>query len=407
MSYFCYHGRKRLSQQSITTYARQINLFYASNININATTRKVLLSGLSSYNNDITKKTSEIKTEITKTASTSSLQSYRRSKIRFHDNILIRLLHHNNNTNDDDDDIKKKSNKKTIIQKIDPYMRLARIDKPIGTMLLLWPCLWSTALSTPISQTLPVDPYLVALFTVGSFVMRGAGCTINDMWDSSYDSQVKRTVARPIANKDITHKQAFMFLALQLSAGLGVLLSLPNTEYCFYLGAASLPLVTIYPLMKRYTNWPQLVLGMTFNWGCFMGWAATYGAIDYNVILPLYVGSICWTLVYDTLYAHQDKVDDAKLGLKSTALYFGTMHTKPILYAFSTISMIMWTVSGMNNGYMHPLYFTGMGLTYGHLLWQVYTADLDDGQNLAERFRSNQYLGFILFSTYVIGNLLR
>ena len=236
--------------------------------------------------------------------------------------------------------------------------------------------------------------------------MRGAGCTINDMWDSKYDARVARTTTRPIASGEITHKHALAFLALQLSTGLGVLVSLPHTEYCFYLGAASLPLVTIYPLMKRYTNWPQLVLGMTFNWGCFMGWAATYGTIDLYTIAPLYIGSITWTLVYDTLYAHQDKHDDAKLGLKSTALHFGS-NTKPILYAFSTISFLSWTMAGVNVGYDHPLFFGGMGLTYVHLLWQVYTADLENGVNLAERFRSNQYLGFWVFCTYVAGNFFR
>lgn len=132
--------------------------------------------------------------------------------------------------------------------------------------------------------------------------MRGAGCTINDMWDADFDKRVTRTRSRPLASGELTHTQALGFLSVQLTAGLGILLSLPHTLYCFQLGAASLPLVAAYPLMKRLTNWPQLVLGMTFNWGAFMGWAATYGELDFSVVGPLYASGVAWTLVYDTLY---------------------------------------------------------------------------------------------------------
>jgi 4-hydroxybenzoate polyprenyltransferase len=138
--------------------------------------------------------------------------------------------------------------------------------------------------------------------------MRGAGCTINDMWDADFDKRVSRTRTRPLASGELTQKQALAFLAVQLTAGLGVLLSLPHTYYCFQLGAASLPLVAAYPLMKRYTNWPQLVLGMTFNWGAFMGWAATYGSLDWTIVGPLYASGVAWTLVYDTLYVAIMKV---------------------------------------------------------------------------------------------------
>ena len=134
---------------------------------------------------------------------------------------------------------------------------------------------------------------LIYYTALGAFVMRGAGCTINDMWDANYDARVKRTKSRPLASGELTQKQALGFLAIQLTMGLGVLLSLPHTMYCFQLGAASLPLVATYPLMKRYTNWPQLVLGMTFNWGAFMGWAATYGSLDWSVVVPLYPQELC------------------------------------------------------------------------------------------------------------------
>ena len=312
------------------------------------------------------------------------------------------------------------------------YAQLARFDKPIGTMLLLWPCLWSTALASganivnspalvsmeatgasiamesSATSLLSVagDPSLLALFATGSFLMRGAGCTINDMWDAKFDKKVKRTATRPLASGALSYRQATGFLGLQLTGGLGVLLSMPqeHLEYCFWLGAASLPFVGAYPLMKRYTNWPQLVLGATFNWGCFMGWAATHGNLDLSTVLPLYGGGIAWTLVYDTLYAHQDKGDDAKLGLKSTALHFAE-NTKPILLCFSTLATGSWILAGYNLGYTEPYYYLGCGAAGAHLCWQVISADLDDPKNLAERFKSNTNVGAIMFASCIAGNL--
>jgi 4-hydroxybenzoate polyprenyltransferase len=286
-----------------------------------------------------------------------------------------------------------------------PYARLARVDKPIGSWLLLWPCLWSTALASP---QLP-DPYLMGLFTAGSFVMRGAGCTINDMWDKDFDKRVTRTKDRPLASGELTQAQAFGFLGAQLATGLAVLVSLPHTYYCFVWGALSLPLVVVYPLMKRYTNWPQLVLGLTFNWGAWMGWAATYGSMDYSVIAPLYFSGVTWTLVYDTIYANQDKKDDAALGLKSTALTFGSNEEqqKKILHAFAAMTFGQWLLTGYNMEDISMLpYGTGIALAYAHLFWQVKTAELDNPHNLAERFRSNTKVGGIVFASIVAGKLL-
>ena len=300
-------------------------------------------------------------------------------------------------------------------ESIKPYGQLARVDKPIGTMLLLWPCLWSTALaSSPtvldpfIASPIIGDPKLIALFTTGSFLMRGAGCTINDMWDAKFDKSVARTATRPLASGALSYSQATAFLGCQLTGGLMVLLNLPHLEYCFWLGAGSLPFVVAYPLMKRYTNWPQLFLGMTFNWGALMGWAATHGELDWSalkVVLPLYVGGIAWTIVYDTLYAHQDKEDDAKLGLKSTALHFG-QQTKPILYSFATLASGSWALSGFNVGYTEPYFFLGCGLAGAHLIRQIATANLEDSKNLADRFKSNNQVGGILFVSCVAGNLM-
>jgi len=242
--------------------------------------------------------------------------------------------------------------------------------------------------------------------------MRGAGCTINDMWDAKYDKQVTRTKSRPLASGALSHNQAWMFLGAQLTAGLAVLLSLePHLLDCFVWGAASLPLVGMYPLMKRYTNYPQLVLGLTFNWGAIMGWVAVHGNnVDWSVVGPLYASGVCWTLIYDTLYAHQDKADDAKLGLKSTALTFGEDGTKPVLTALTGAAWGCWMLAGHNVGFGDvldaPLYYGGVSAAATHLLWQVYTADLNNVENLARRFRSNNTVGWMVFASCVGGNLM-
>lgn len=208
------------------------------------------------------------------------------------------------------------------------------------------PCLWSTALATvPLGAATP-DLSLCLTFGLGAFVMRGAGCTINDMWDARYDRRVARTRSRPLANGDLSYPQAWGFLAAQLSLGLGVLLSLPHLDACFAWGAAALPLVATYPLMKRCTDYPQLALGLTFNWGAILGWAAVRGEVDWSVVGPLYAGGVAWTLVYDTLYAHQDKVDDARLGLRSTALTFGEGGTKPVLALATGVAWGGWMLAG-------------------------------------------------------------
>eukprot|EP00986_Skeletonema_menzelii_P016116 scaffold13751_cov150-Skeletonema_menzelii.AAC.1 len=305
-----------------------------------------------------------------------------------------------------------------------PYAHLARLDKPIGTMLLLHPCLWSTALAyTPLLSNATVATsaasasplaftILCTKFAVGSFIMRGAGCTINDMWDAKYDKQVTRTKSRPLASGVLSYNQAWVFLSAQLTAGLAVLLSLePHLQDCFIWGAASLPLVGMYPLMKRYTNYPQLVLGLTFNWGAIMGWVAVHGNnVDWSVVGPLYASGVCWTLIYDTLYAHQDKADDAKLGLKSTALTFGEDGTKPVLTALTGAAWGCWMLAGHNVGFGDvldaPLYYGGVSAAAAHLLWQVYTADLNNVENLAHRFRSNNTVGWIVFASCVGGNLM-
>eukprot|EP00536_Pseudo-nitzschia_multiseries_P001282 jgi/Psemu1/234452/estExt_Genewise1.C_160076 len=309
-----------------------------------------------------------------------------------------------------------------------PYAHLSRMDKPIGTWLLLWPCYWSTAMAAG----------LLGLFTVGAFVMRGAGCTINDLWDRDLDRRVARTKTRPLAAGLLTPTQAVGWLAVQLTVGLGVLLSLqPHTEYCFWWGASSLPIVVAYPLMKRCFDYPQLVLGLCFNWGAFMGWAAVHGSMDYGVVLPLYASGVAWTIGYDTLYAHQDKVDDAKLGLRSTAITFGRIgggnesessgggddsrRHKRVLHGLAVTTYACWLLAGYNDlvattvalaesteqldAALFPfgVYAAGITGAYAHLVWQIRTADLSDPHNLAERFRSNAGVGGLVFGSILAG----
>ncbi|KAG7383533.1 Para-hydroxybenzoate--polyprenyltransferase, mitochondrial precursor (PHB:polyprenyltransferase) [Phytophthora pseudosyringae] len=279
-----------------------------------------------------------------------------------------------------------------------PYIQISRINRPAGTFMLLWPCFWSISMAAPVGQ-LP-DLKLLALFGTGAFIMRSAGCTINDMWDKDFDKQVERTNKRPLAAGKLTYPQAWGFLAGQLSAGLAVLLQL--NWYSVAMGASSLALVAAYPTMKRFTYWPQAFLGLTFNYGALLGWAAVHGSCEWPVVLPLYAGGVAWTLVYDTLYAHQDKKDDIQIGVRSTALLFGD-NTKPVLNCFSAAAIAGFGTAGYMAGLDWPFF---LGLTGGaaHLAWQVNTAKLDDPINLQARFASNKWFGALMFASVVAGN---
>ncbi|XP_046624236.1 4-hydroxybenzoate polyprenyltransferase, mitochondrial isoform X2 [Neodiprion virginianus] len=284
---------------------------------------------------------------------------------------------------------------------IQPYMRLMRIDKPIGSWLLFWPCGWSIALSA-LPGMIP-DPQMLALFGLGAFIMRGAGCTINDMWDRDIDRKVARTKDRPLVSGEVTQLEALVFLSGQLGVGLLVLLQL--NWYSILLGASSLGLVVIYPLMKRITHWPQLILGMTFNWGALLGWSAVQGTCDWSVCLPLYIAGVCWTILYDTIYAHQDKVDDILLGIKSTALKFGD-NTKVWLSCFGTSMISSLLTSGIMVDQTWP-YYVAVGVVGSHLANQIYTLNIDNPTDCANKFVSNHRVGFVLFTGIVLGNLLR
>jgi 4-hydroxybenzoate polyprenyltransferase len=273
-----------------------------------------------------------------------------------------------------------------------PYLQLMRADRPIGTWLLLWPCWWSLALSWIAAERTRPDLWLLLLFAVGANVMRGAGCTYNDIVDRDFDARVARTRTRPIPSGRVSARAAAVFMVALALVGLAVLLQF--NPFAIGLGIASLAVVAVYPFMKRVTYWPQSVLGLAFSWGALMGWAETFGQLDWPAVV-LYAAAIAWTIGYDTIYAHQDKDDDAILGLKSTALRFGA-RTKPWLSLFFALALAFLALAGYGAGAGWP-FFLGLFLASFHLVWQVATLDVNDPGNCLARFRSNRDFGALVF----------
>ncbi len=277
-----------------------------------------------------------------------------------------------------------------------PYLRLARIDRPIGTWLLVLPCWWSVALAMP---SWP-DVRMLALFAIGALVMRGAGCTVNDIVDRDFDGRVARTATRPIPSGAVSVAQAFAFLGLQLLAGLAVLMQFNG--FAIALGAGALPLIAVYPFMKRITYWPQLVLGLVFNWGALLGWAAVRGELAAPA-LALYGAGVFWTLGYDTIYAHQDKEDDSLIGLKSTALKLGDA-TRPWLFAFYGATLALMALAGYLAALAWP-FFAVLGLGAAHLIWQAAAVDTANPQDCLAKFKANRNFGLIILAGVVAGQV--
>jgi 4-hydroxybenzoate polyprenyltransferase len=280
-----------------------------------------------------------------------------------------------------------------------PYARLARLDRPIGSWLLLFPGWWGLALAT---RRWP-DPRLMALFAVGAVAMRGAGCTLNDILDRRYDAQVARTRLRPLPSGAVSVRGAVVFMGLQAAVGAAVLLSLNRAA--ILLGLAVLALVGTYPLMKRITYWPQLFLGLNFNWGALLGWAAVRGGLGRPAVL-LYLGGVLWTLGYDTIYAHQDKADDRRIGVKSTALALAE-NTRPWLFAFYSASLILWAAADIAAGLAAPCWIGFVLVAAVQLAWQAASVDLDDPADCLGKFRSNRFVGWLLLAAIIGGRLLR
>jgi 4-hydroxybenzoate polyprenyltransferase len=273
-----------------------------------------------------------------------------------------------------------------------PYLRLSRLDRPIGSWLLLMPCWWSAALAAGVAHDTGQLPRNIALFFVGAFVMRGAGCTWNDITDRDLDALVERTRSRPIPAGQVSVPQAMAFLVVQALIGLTVLLQF--NRFAVATGIASLVIVAVYPFMKRITWWPQIVLGLAFSWGALMGFAVTLGRIDATALL-LYAGSISWVIGYDTIYAHQDAEDDALIGIKSTALLFGA-RTRPALMAFyaTAVGLIGAALAFAGAGF--PAWI-GLAAFAAHLIWQIWRLKISDPALCLRIFKSNRDAGLLLF----------
>ena len=283
-----------------------------------------------------------------------------------------------------------------------PYLRLARLDRPIGSWLLLMPCWWSAALAAAIANNVGRLPLVIALFFVGAFAMRGAGCTWNDITDRDLDAKVERTRSRPIPAGQVSVPQALAFLVVQALIGLAVLLQF--NRFAVATGIASLAIVAVYPFMKRITWWPQVVLGLAFSWGALMGFAVTLGRIDATALL-LYGGSIAWVIGYDTIYAHQDAEDDALIGVKSTARLFGA-HTHQALMVFYALAVILIGVAmGLAGAGLAA--WIGLAAFAAHLVWQIARLKIGDPALCLRVFKSNRDAGLLLFAGLLMDAVLR
>ena len=278
---------------------------------------------------------------------------------------------------------------------IRPYARLARLDRPIGTWLLLFPGWWGIALA---SERWP-DPVLLLLFAIGAVTMRGAGCTLNDIADRHYDGQVARTRLRPLPSCAVSVRQAVVFLLLQLALGAAVLFSLNQTS--ILLGFVVLGLIGTYPFMKRITYWPQVFLGLNFNWGALIGWTAVTGALAWPPLL-LYLGGVFWTIGYDTIYAHQDKEDDIRIGVKSSAIALGS-GTRPWLFVFYGTALLLWAVAGHAAG-LGAMFWVGLAAAAWQLTWQAARVAIDDPTDCLAKFRSNRLVGWLMLAGIMAGH---
>ena len=287
-----------------------------------------------------------------------------------------------------------------ILNKITPFIQLARYDKPVGFMLLFWPCMWSLLIYSLYIEQLAHISFFI-LFFIGSIIMRGAGCTWNDFLDKEYDKNVIRTKDRPLASNKIKTINAMVFLLVQLLIGLLILIQFNKLTIIF--GCLALLPVFIYPLMKRITWWPQVFLGITFNWGALLGWLSLSN--DFSSIYPimLYLACIFWTVGYDTIYAHQDKDDDFLLNLKSSAIKLG-QNTKYALLIFYAIFFVIFAVMLLSLSNSLIIHLAILSLLI-HLVSQIIYLDIDNSDRCLKIFKSNNLLG-LQISFFIILELV-
>lgn len=281
--------------------------------------------------------------------------------------------------------------------KTSPYSRLMRLDKPVGIYLTLLPALWAIAFA---ADSFFWMIWLFLVFTAGAIVIRGAGCVLNDLADIEYDKKVSRTKSRPLASGELTKKQAYKFLFLLLGIGLVLLLTLPFK--IIILGLLSIIPIAAYPYFKRFTFYPQVMLGFVFNLGVFMGW---YSADYKPSITPfvLYAACICWTIAYDTIYAHQDKKDDLAAGIMSLAIKLG-VDTKKVMWKLYLITIILLGITGMNS-HMNFLFYIATAIGAYHLYWQVETLDINNPKDCHNKFKSNVQFAVIILLGILVGRI--
>ena len=284
-----------------------------------------------------------------------------------------------------------------------PFLRLSRADRPAGTWLLLLPCLYTLALAIAATGWRVEDVWFFIAFCIGAFLMRGAGCTWNDLTDQEFDAEVERTKSRPLPSGQVSRRGAYVWMGMQ--ALLAFLILITFNGISIFMGFLALIPVAIYPFMKRITWWPQIFLGIAFNWGALMAWTVHTGELSIAAIL-LYLGGIAWTLHYDTIYAHQDKDDDALIGLKSTARLFDEA-TVPILCGFSAIAVVCAGVAAAIalQGLSLIIALIGVALYAAHMARQLWRLDIDDPQLCLELFRENRDTGLILFASFLAAGL--
>ncbi|AWN41607.1 4-hydroxybenzoate octaprenyltransferase [Methylobacterium durans] len=283
-----------------------------------------------------------------------------------------------------------------------PYLRLARIDRPIGWWLLVLPCWWSAALAATAAGRPYPDPWHLVLFLIGAVAMRGAGSTYNDIADRDLDAQVERTRSRPLPSGQVSTKEAAVFLVAQALVGLAVLLQFNGTA--ILVGMASLVPVAIYPFMKRFMSMPQAVLGLAFAWGALMGWVAVFGRLDLPAYL-LYAGAVAWVIGYDTIYAVQDIEDDEIAGIRSSARLFGARLRLAVGFCYGACALLIGLAAIAAGA--EALGFAGIALFSAHLGRQVLRLRERDGRGALALFRSNRDAGLILFAGLALDAIVR